>query len=80
MKFSIMFIHYKQCTSICLDRWISCQLHAAESWEANSHYASQEIPHIYGTQRFITVFTRACHRSVSWVRWIQTTSSHPISL
>jgi len=30
------------------------------SSEANSHSYSQEIPCLYGTQMFITVFTRAC--------------------
>jgi hypothetical protein len=27
----------------------------------NSHSDSQEIPHFYGTWRFITVIIRACH-------------------
>jgi hypothetical protein len=35
---------------------------------------------LYGTRRFITVFTRAHHWSLSWARWIHCTSSHPISL
>jgi hypothetical protein len=34
----------------------------------------------YGTQRFITLFTRALHRSLSWARSIQSIPSHPISL
>jgi hypothetical protein len=34
-------------------------------------WASQEIPHIYGTQRMITAFTRSCHLSLS--RSIQST-------
>jgi len=42
------------------------------SWEANSHSASQKVP-VYGTWRFITMFTRANHWSLSWVRWIQST-------
>jgi hypothetical protein len=33
----------------------------------------------YGTLWFITVFTSAHHRSLSWVRWIQSTSSNSIS-
>jgi hypothetical protein len=32
------------------------------------------------TRRFITVFTRARHRSLSWTNWIHTTSPQPISL
>jgi hypothetical protein len=51
------------------------------SWEANSRSASQEIPtNFYGTRRFITVFTRPYHRSLSEARWIQSTPSKPISL
>jgi len=46
-------------------------------WEANSHSASQETLH--GTRRFITVFTRARHYSLSWARWTQSTPSYPIS-
>jgi hypothetical protein len=34
----------------------------------------------YGTRRFITVFTRALHWSLSWVRSIQSIPSYPISL
>jgi hypothetical protein len=49
-------------------------------WEASSHSASQDISHFYGTGRFITVFTKACHCSLSWARCIQSTSSHPNSL
>jgi len=33
-----------------------------------------------GTRRFITVFTGVCHRSLPWVRCIQSTPSHPVSL
>jgi hypothetical protein len=34
----------------------------------------------YGNRRFVTVFTRARHWSLSWARCIQSTPSHPISL
>jgi hypothetical protein len=34
----------------------------------------------YGTRRFITAFTRALHRSLSWARSIQSIPSHPTSL
>jgi hypothetical protein len=34
----------------------------------------------YGTRRFITVFTRDFHSSLSWARSIQSISSHPIYL
>jgi len=29
-----------------------------------------KLPTFHGTQRFIIVFTRACHWYLSWVRWI----------
>jgi hypothetical protein len=34
----------------------------------------------YGTQRFITMFKRALHWSLSWMRCIQSTPPHQISL
>jgi hypothetical protein len=40
----------------------------------------KKFPAFYGTRRFMTVFTRARHWSLSWVRWIQSTPSHLISL
>jgi hypothetical protein len=36
------------------------------------------FPASYGSRKFITVFIRACHWSLSWARWIQSTSSQPI--
>jgi hypothetical protein len=38
------------------------------------------FPAVYGTQRFITVFTRVSHWSLSWTRSIQSTPPHRISL
>jgi hypothetical protein len=35
------------------------------------------MPAFYGSRRFITVFARACHWSLSWARWIQSTPSPP---
>jgi len=40
------------------------------SWETNSRLAGHEIPRFHGTRRFITVFTRAHHWSLSWARCI----------
>jgi hypothetical protein len=48
------------------------------SWEANSHSASQEIPRLSWNPKVHC--TTARHWSTSWVRWIQSTRSHPISL
>jgi hypothetical protein len=39
-----------------------------------------KLPIFYGTQRFITEFTRAHHQSLSSARSIQSIPSHPISL
>jgi hypothetical protein len=36
----------------------------------------EKFPIFYGTLRFITVFTTACHWSLSWARCIQCTPSH----
>jgi hypothetical protein len=41
--------------------------------------ASQEIPHIYGTRKFITVLTSARHLSLSWARSIQSPQPPPTS-
>jgi hypothetical protein len=50
----------------------------SHSWEAKSVSQSVEkLPTSYGTRRVITVFTRARHWSLFW---IQSTSSHPITL
>jgi hypothetical protein len=38
--------------------------------------ASQEIPRIYGTRRFITAFTSARHLSLSWAKSIQSMPPH----
>jgi len=43
------------------------------SWDANSCLAAQ-IPAFYGTRRFITVFTRGSHWSLSRAKWKQFTS------
>lgn len=40
---------------------------------------AQLLKKFHGTGRFITVFTRAYHWNLFWVRWIQFTHSHPIS-
>jgi hypothetical protein len=40
------------------------------SWDANGRSARKKIPAFYVTRRFITVFTTARHRTISWARWI----------
>ena len=44
-----------------------------------SSAASQEIPRIFGTRRFITVLTSARHLSLSWANSIQTPQPPPNS-
>ena len=41
--------------------------------------ASQEIPHIFGTRRFITVLTSTRHLSLSWANSIQSSQPPPTS-
>ena len=41
--------------------------------------ASQEIPHIFRTRRFITVLTSARHQSLSWANSIQSSQPPPTS-
>jgi hypothetical protein len=50
------------------------------SWEAASCAATQELRAVSGTWSFITVFTRALHRSLSWARSVQSIPAYPISL
>jgi hypothetical protein len=67
------------CTSII--QWsspVQSLTHGAEpflrSCQLYSH--SKNFPAFYGTQRFITVFTRALHCSLSWVSSIQSIPSY----
>ena len=41
--------------------------------------ASQEIPRIFGTRKFLTVFTSARHLSLSWANSIQSPQPPPTS-
>jgi hypothetical protein len=50
------------------------------SWETDSRLAGKDILRYYGTLRFITVFRRAYHWSLFWVRWNQSIIPHPISI
>jgi hypothetical protein len=42
--------------------------------------ACHQIPRLYWTWRFITMFTTPWHSSLSWARWMQSTPSHSASL
>jgi len=50
------------------------------SSEPNSHSAIQEIPALYRTRHFITVFARFRDRFISWATWIRSTILQSISL
>jgi hypothetical protein len=50
------------------------------SWEAKFYLAIHKSPHFYATRRFITMFKRARHWSLSWVKCIHFTLSVTISL
>jgi hypothetical protein len=47
-------------------------------WEADSPSASQETPAFNAGKKFITVLTRDRHFSLSWARWTQSKTWHPI--
>jgi hypothetical protein len=50
-------------------------------WKADSHSACQKIAcFLYGSRRFIIVFTKAHHRNLPWAKWIQFAPLIPISL
>jgi hypothetical protein len=53
--------------------FIYCRSHSVVwslSWKVFSCSAGQGIPHFYGTQRFITMFTKACHWLPLWAQCI----------
>jgi hypothetical protein len=53
------------------------------SWNLEKPAVAQllnDFPTFYGTRRFIIMFKRSCHWSLSSARWIKPMSSHPISL
>jgi hypothetical protein len=51
------------------------------SWKSDCHSAYQKTScFLYGTRRFITVFTKTRHWILSWTKRIQFASSIPISL
>jgi hypothetical protein len=50
------------------------------SWAGPSCATTQEFPNILWARKFITVFTRALHWSLSWVGLIQYVQLHHLSL
>jgi hypothetical protein len=65
---------------------IYCARHITHSWswalpeKLPIVQLLKNFPAFYGSRRFITVFTRDLHWSLSWARSIQSIPSHPISL
>ena len=58
---------------------LTYSMEQSPSWKANRFSASQEIPHFYGTRRFITAFTSARHQFLFWPRSIQSMPLYPTS-
>jgi hypothetical protein len=54
------------------------KLHGTESLRSHQSLL-KNFPIFYENRKFI-LFTRTRHWSLSWIRWIQSISSHPISL
>ena len=59
------------------NKHLTNSIEQSPSWEANLFSASHEVPNIYGTWRYITAFTRACHMPLFWARSIQSMPTHP---
>jgi len=68
----------------CMRGWNSSilanSMKQSPSWESNSYSHNQEISHLLWNLRFIAMFTRPSHWTLSWNRYIQSTFSHSISL
>jgi hypothetical protein len=64
-----IIIHCHSTTWHCSELMTASLTHSlmemSPSWEAANCAATQEIPSIYGTRRFTTVFTRALHWSLT---------------
>ena len=83
--FSIMFGHLDHACMHKLPMWIlKVGLHLLQqrtSWEANLFLQLvKKFSIFYRAQSFITMFTKACHLSLSWVKLYLSTPCHPISL
>jgi hypothetical protein len=50
------------------------------SWESKSRWATEEFNNFDESRRFITIFTKVCHWFLSWARWIQSVTPHPVTL
>ena len=85
LLFSIMFGHIDHACMHKLPMWISkVGLHSVQqrtSWEASMFLQLvKKFSIIYRAQGFITLFTKACHLSLPWVKLDLSTPFHPVSL
>jgi hypothetical protein len=62
-----------------LAQWTNSHQHSP-FWEATNCSPTQEFSKSYGTRRFITMFTRARHWSLSWARSVQSIPLHSVYL
>jgi hypothetical protein len=70
--------YFYKFTLILLTYLLTYLRHGAESFLRSwpvKFAASQEIPRIYGTRKFLTLPTRACHPSLSWANSVQSPRS-----
>jgi hypothetical protein len=68
---TVLYIHHALLVN-WIHTWstylLTYSMEQSPSWEAKTSWATQEIPRILWTRRFITAFTRARHLSLSWAR------------
>jgi len=68
------------CLSIGLEEYLlTYSVDQSLPWDANRSQLGKKFPTFYGTGRFITVFIRVRHLSLSWATLIQSMPSHPTS-
>jgi hypothetical protein len=78
-----LFVCLFVCLSYKLPQWASCHNLVINSFlksQQTVHQLINKSPALYGTRRFITVFTKALHLSLYTARPIQSTPYQPIPL
>jgi hypothetical protein len=77
-RYIVGWVHYKESSHLTSYVWWGW------SWVLHGKLPVTQLPKnfpvFYGTQRFITMFTRDLHWSLSWARWIQSVPPYAISL
>ena len=80
LKKSVVFSELSIPEEYSAQTWVlTYSMQQSPSSEANQFSASQKFPAFYGTRRFITAFTSACHLSLFWASSIQSIHPHPTS-